>query len=372
METVTTKPITAIVYPYVPHYRLPVFRALSSKHRHYTYRFYAGQNTIDSSIKATTQSSDIDLRYTPIRSFGSLTFQVGLIRGCSNKNTKNIVFLGDPHFVFTWAYALIFRAMGKRVWFWTHGWLKQERGVKALIRRSFYSLGHGLLLYGNRAKSIGTSLGYPAERMKVIYNSLDYEAQRTVRDSICKEQKTENTSEGKYFACVARLTNLCKFDLAIRALKLMQNESGVRPYLVLIGDGPARKELEALAVELGVDVRFMGAIYDEQLIGPILYNARAVVSPGKIGLTAMHSLAYGTPIITHGNLDLQMPESEALIPDRTGDFFEPDSAEDLARVLRKWANRPRSAQERQDCIDVIESKYCPEVQCRLIEAALSS
>ncbi len=365
------KPIAAIVYPYIPHYRLAVFRALSREENRFEYHFFAGQNTIDSSIKSTTKSSEINLHHTPIKTYAGLTLQTGIIKICANKRVKNIVFLGDPHFVLTWIYALFFRLLGKRVWFWTHGWLRHETGVKGLIRRTFYKLGNGLLLYGNRAQTIGASAGFPTDRLKVIYNSLDYDAQKSVRESISGSITNESGAD-VYFACIARLTSICKLDLAIRALKLMQTAGTRRPYLVLIGDGPARAELEALAVELEVDVRFLGAIYDEKTIGPVLFNARAVVSPGKIGLTAMHSLAYGTPIITHGNLDLQMPEAEALIPDKTGDFFKPDDVQDLSRVLTKWVQRPRTVQERQDCIHEIESKYCPEVQRRLIEAALST
>ncbi len=361
----------AIVYPYIPHYRIPVFESLARSGNGFTYFFLAGANTIDDSIKSTTKSSSLNLFVTPIKSIRGLTFQSRIIGPCLKNDVQHIIFLGDPHFVTTWLYALFFRACNRKIWFWTHGWLRHETGVKGLIRRTFYKLGNGLLLYGNRAQTIGASAGFPTDRLKVIYNSLDYEAQKSVRESISGSITNESGAD-VYFACIARLTSICKLDLAIRALKLMQTAGTRRPYLVLIGDGPARAELEALAVELEVDVRFLGAIYDEKTIGPVLFNARAVVSPGKIGLTAMHSLAYGTPIITHGNLDLQMPEAEALIPDKTGDFFKPDDIQDLSRVLTKWVQRPRTVQERQDCIHEIESKYCPEVQRRLIEAALST
>ena len=41
------------------------------------------------------------------------------------------------------------------------------------------------------------------------------------------------------------------------------------------------------------------------------------VSPDKVGLTAIHSMAYGRPVITHDNMDRQGPEVEAVIPGRT-------------------------------------------------------
>ena len=45
------------------------------------------------------------------------------------------------------------------------------------------------------------------------------------------------------------------------------------------------------------------------------------VSPGNIGLTAIHSLSYGTPVCSHSNFNNQMPESEAIINFEKWFFF---------------------------------------------------
>jgi glycosyltransferase involved in cell wall biosynthesis len=142
--------------------------------------------------------------------------------------------------------------------------------------------------------------------------------------------------------------------------------------LVLIGEGPARLDLEAQARSAGVHVVFLGAIYDETTIGAILLNARLVIAPGKVGLTAMHSLAYGVPVLTHGDFNLQMPEVEAVISGITGDFFDLGSTDSLARVLAAWLERPKSAEERKQCVARIEAAYTPERQVELIEAAIAS
>ena len=83
-----------------------------------------------------------------------------------------------------WLAAILGRLRGKRVYFWTHGWQQHERGLKALVRNTFYRLAHGLLLYGHYAKMIGLSHGFDPDRMHVIYNSLDYDRQRAVRGSL--------------------------------------------------------------------------------------------------------------------------------------------------------------------------------------------
>lgn len=370
----------AVVYPYLPHYRMPVFRALSTAGVR-SYRFFAGSNTIDTSIKSEEPGEDSNFQYVPTYTLYGLTFQFGLWRAvCLSPKYRHVIFLGDPHFVTTWIYAALGRIAGKKIWFWTHGWLRPETGAKGSVRRLFYKLSHGLLLYGERAKKIGVQNGFVPSKLHVIYNSLDYDRQRRVRERLHVEASNQQLSadsptwlrELPYFACVARLTDLCRFDLAIQSLARLQNEERIDVGMVLIGTGPEGERLQAMARDLGVRCWFPGALYDENAIGHLLHNARAVVSPGKIGLTAMHSLAYGTPVISHDDFSRQMPEFEAIVPGKTGDFFSAGNSDDLTRVMLRWLNKPRDEAERRACIACIEERYTPRRQWELIEMALRS
>jgi glycosyltransferase involved in cell wall biosynthesis len=373
MPSSAGRPRVAIVYPYVPHYREAIFAELARSPQ-FAFTLFAGDNTIDQSILAIQDSTAYEMRSTPIFSWGGATFQSGLLRAVLGSRYEQFIFLGDPHFVTTWIYAVLARLRGKPVWFWTHGWLREERGLKRLVRLSFYRLASGLMLYGRRARDLGCRQGYPERRQHVIYNSLDYKKQATLRGELEHRQllPAGAAQETIVFACVARLTPQCKFEQAIEALALLRERHGIPARLALIGDGSARAVLATLAQRLNVDVTFHGALYQEQDIGPIIWQARAVVSPGKVGLTAMHSLAYGTPVISHDDLDTQMPEVEAIVPGVTGDLFRANDAGDLARVLAAWASRPRTGAERRACIDVIEERYTPERQRQFIEAALST
>ena len=66
---------------------------------------------------------------------------------------------------------------------------------------------------------------------------------------------------------------------------------------------------------------FYGATYDEKELSKLIYMSDLTVSPGNIGLTAIHSLSYGTPVCSHSNFNNQMPESEAIINFENGFFF---------------------------------------------------
>jgi hypothetical protein len=94
-------------------------------------------------------------------------------------------------------------------------------------------------------------------------------------------------------------------------------------------------------------------------------------SPGKIGLTAIHSLSYGTPAITHSDMNEQMPEVEAIVDGVTGLLFEHNNAVDLAEKIGQWIDtKADRASVRRTCYDVIDSKWNPRRQQILIETAL--
>jgi glycosyltransferase involved in cell wall biosynthesis len=142
--------------------------------------------------------------------------------------------------------------------------------------------------------------------------------------------------------------------------------------ILLVGDGPDMAGLKSQAARLGVSLRCVGACYDESMLCKYTMIAAATASPGMVGLTAIQSLAYGTPVITHGDFDRQGPEVEAINPGVSGDFFAHGDVADLARVLRKWTASPRPSPETQrQCIGCIEDRYTPEFQVRIIDAAVS-
>jgi glycosyltransferase involved in cell wall biosynthesis len=169
----------------------------------------------------------------------------------------------------------------------------------------------------------------------------------------------------------ARLTSKKRFDLLVRALGRV-NRAGRRVDLLVVGDGPERGALESLAQVERVNAVFVGACYDEPRLAALFACASVLVSPGEVGLTCMHSLGYGVPVITHGDPSRQMPEWEAIVPGVTGDLFEPDDVEDLAKKVDRWTQSPVVSQEtRAACLTRIVQRYHARSQAQAIELALS-
>lgn len=359
----------AVVYHMFPHYRAPIMRELTLNGRH-LYQFW-GDIKDQGSIKAFQGDKFVQIHRIKCRSTNGILFLSGYWRLFSG-NVKVVVLLGNPHIIDTWIIALAARIAGKKVLFWSHGWLRPERPLKRWARNLYFSLADRVLVYGERAVSLAGAAGFDSRRVKPIFNSLDWKAAEKVYAHCSEEAALQSPTQSRMpvIVCTARLTEGCRFDLLLNAASILK-ELGKPIEIYLIGDGSERDILEALAQNLGVTVHFLGAIYEEEIVGRYIYNSDITVSPGKVGLTAMHSLSYGTPVITHGDLNGQMPEVEAIVPGVTGAFFESGSAQSLAETIESWLSGVTNREAcRHACRAVIADRYTPASQRRLIDAAI--
>lgn len=371
-----TRKQVAIVYHFFPHYRSAILSELLKRKDFECILVGDVKDPNDSSIEPWIPPQDTFVR-TPCRKLTSgVLWQTGLIRLITDRDLDVIIFLGNFTFLSTWIAALLAKRKGIRVLFWTHGWLRDEKGIKDAIRTRFYRLAHALLLYGNRAKQIAVRKGFSPHRLHVIYNSLDYKRQKEIRNLISDQRllalrsKILSDSANSIVVCTGRLTKLKKLDILLNAMASL-NQQGHKVCLLLVGDGPERESLERLSLKLNLSVYFYGACYEEASLAELIMCANVAVSPGQVGLTAMHALAYGVPVITHGDLDHQMPECEAILPGRTGDTFQRGDVSDLAQVLKKWILRPwPDIQTRTECTTIIDKFYNPDFQASVISRAV--
>lgn len=377
----------AIIYPYAAHYRYPVFRELVL--------MTDIEFTLISDIKSPNDIKLIDeqLADEPIEKCGlrwrfvknvwitkdKLLWQVGLVRECFFKNYyRAIIFLGNPYYLSTWVCAVIGRCTGKSVFFWTHGIIKNCINAKNCIRMTFYRIGNGLLLYGNRAKKILSEMGIPESKMHVIYNSLDYRRSKILRNSFSEEELLNFREQlfGKrdcfQILFIGRLTKRKKIDQLLRAAAILL-EKGRRISILIVGAGEQYNELKMLANDLEIDnnLVFYGESYNEDENSRLISSSDLCVSPGEVGLTAIQALSYGTPVMTHNDFDNQMPEVEAIVEGYSGAFFDRDNIEDMAIRIEEWIqnNRDRNI-VRKNCFKVIDELYNPIEQARLISKAV--
>lgn len=236
-------------------------------------------------------------------------------------------------------------------------------------------LAHGLFLYGNYAKEQLVSKGFKSENLHVLHNSLSYDVQLTLRNSINESSvyKEHFNNDNPVIVFIGRLTPIKQLDMLLKAISKL-TKAGKKFNLALIGNGSMRQSLEQSAKELEMidKVWFYGACYDEKVNAELVYHADLCVSPGNVGLTAIHSMMFGTPVITHNNFAYQMPEFEAIRRSETGDFFEQGSIDSLALSIENWfVNKSGKRLEvRNACFKEIDEQWNPYFQMKVFKSVL--
>ena len=354
------------IYNIASHYRAAIYSMIDRTYDcdMYCSKKYNDIKTIDYSLFRGNVKELRTLRW------GNTSYQIGVPRLAFKKYDVYLA-TGDTWSISTWLFLLLSRVLNRRVFLWTHGLLGREKGIRKKLNVLFIKLATGAFIYSNRSKDLLISAGVSADKLYVIHNSLDYDTQIEIRSHIIPSTIFDNHFPfgSKTIIFIGRLTKVKRLDILIDALSLL-NQSSKDYNLVLVGTGEDRSFLEEKVNELKLQdsVWFYGASYDEETNAELIYNADLCVAPGNIGLTAMHAMVYGTPCISNNDYDSQMPEHEAIIVDKTGDFFVKDSVDSLVETIKKWfENHIDREAVRKDCFEEIDTQWTPEFQINVIK-----
>lgn len=146
-------------------------------------------------------------------------------------------------------------------------------------------------------------------------------------------ERAPNFSPGRYFVYFGRLSP----EKGLRTLVSAGARAGVP--IVLVGTGPMEQELRVLAAQLNAEVAFAGFRKGEEL-WRLVGDSRAMVLPAEwyenAPLTIVEAYACGKPAI---GADIGgIPE--LIRHGHTGALFSSGNVEELATVLREYADRP--------------------------------
>lgn len=382
------RPKVSVIYPYIAHYRRPIFESMSSSNE-IEYEFWAD-------TKATSYFPDLKLMDPTFSSADSVVYdrwtllknhwfldlflwQSGLVSRVWNGDSDAYIFLADMFYISTWVATIVARIKGKDVYHWTHGCRRKESGVRGILRRLFYRLSTGLFLYGTRAKKLLEQQGMKTHRMHVIYNSLDFPKHNEVFSKLSSadidvtKRSLGFSSETRMIVAAGRLTKDKKFDMILEVILDITRRLDYEVGVVIVGDGPEKESLEKLVKTKSLigKVVLYGPCYDENILGRILYSANVATIPGNIGLFGMHSLSFGTPVVTHNNFETQKPEFEAIISGVSGSFYENGNPTSFADELSNWLEFSGDrALLRSVCRSVIIESYNPEAQLKVMNRAI--
>ena len=362
-----------LIYNFAQHYRTSIFKLIDDT---FDADYIFGDSMSDvKKMDYALLKGEVSETHTR-RLFGGWYWQPKVVSSLFKKSSAYLL-LGETRALSTWVFLMLSRFFSKKkVYLWSHGWYGKETVVEKAIKKLLFRLPNGgTFLYGNYARQLMIEEGFNPDKLYVIHNSLAYDKQLALRASLCNTHEYENhfRNDNYNLLFVGRLTKIKQLDMVIMALQICK-ELGRDYNFTLIGDGADRDELERLTKEFKLvdNVWFYGACYDEEKLGNMIYNADVCVSPGNVGLTAMHSMVFGTPVITHDDFAHQMPEFEAIHEGVTGSFFHRGDIDSLAETINNWHDTYQSQREkvRQACYHEIDTQWTPQFQISVIKNVL--
>ena len=362
-----------LIYNFAQHYRTNIFKLIDQE---FDCDYVFGEAYLNIKEMDYSQLKGNVMKVTS-KHIGNWYFRCG-IQNLLCKDYDAYILLGETHVISTWLFCIRARLFypHKKIYFWTHGWYGKETNVEKILKKLFFKLPNsGIFLYGNYARELMIREGFNPNKLYVIHNSLAYDEQVAIRQQLIPlsiyEMHFGNDYPNLFF--IGRLTHIKKLDQALRAIAVLK-ERGQNYNMTFIGGGETLDELKLLATELGLDqnVWFYGPCYDEKELGRMIYNADLCVSPGNVGLTAMHTMVFGTPVLTHNDFPHQMPEFEAIHEGETGTFFQNGSIESLSECIARWFEQHKNDREevRQACMKEIDNNWTPQFQLEVMKKHL--
>ena len=347
------------IFNMAPHYRMPVFSQMSEN---FDCDFYFGDR-MQQPIKK--------LNYNELKGFKK-EFHNVFIRHTFYwqrksvrlvfKNYDYFVLSGEPFCISYWVILLLTKLLGKKTVTWTHGFYGREGGVKKVVKRLFFKFFTKIMVYSDYSIGLMKKEGINTQKMFCVANALDSDRQLVIRQKLTKTDifSSHFGNDDPVVFYIGRIQKVKRLDLLVESFKKLKDE-GVKCNLVIVGKDDENVGLPQIINELGLEepVWLYGPCYDEETIGEMFYNSAVCVSPGNVGLTSIHALTYGCPVVTHDNFPYQMPEFEAIMPNETGSFFKMDDVDDMTEKIRFWLKKTPEdrAQTREKAYRTIDEKW---------------
>ncbi len=189
------------------------------------------------------------------------------------------------------------------------GWGLGAPGWSPLRGRMLGRL-EALIAYSSNGAAQYRALGIPADRVFVAPNAVTGPPPPL-------ERSPRDPSRPLAVLFVGRLQPRKRVDLLLHACR----ETGQSPALSIVGDGPARRALEAQARRVYPAATFHGDLRGDQL-SAVFEAADLFVLPGTGGLAVQQAMAHGLPVIVAeadgSQVELVTPENGWIV--QTGDL----------------------------------------------------
>lgn len=343
-------------FNYPPHYRYPIYKAMAEE---FDCDFYFGDSVFE-----PLKQFDVKL----LKGFKSYFHAVrtkfkGYVwyKGCLQlfRMKYDIYILtGENLIIPNWLVLLWAKITRKKVVLWTHG-IHQCFTKKSTLKvlKYFYCHVDYLLMYNNYNWQYMEKLGCDKSRLYTIHNSLD----TPLQTKIYKNLKTSDVylrhfgNMDPVVIYIGRIQKRKKIEQIVEAM-LLAKKQGFKFNLILVGEVQDDFSIKKMVENYGLSQRtwFYGPSFDEKLNAQLLYDASVCVCPAAVGLSAIHALSYGCPVVSNDNVETQMPEFESIVDGKTGALFKENDISDLLEKIKYWCSL---TQEERTKTRAIARKY---------------
>lgn len=353
------------------HYRYPIYKEIAKE---FSCDFYLGDH-VQTPIKTFEYNTLSGYKRTlKNKFFHNFYWQKGSVN-LLNSNYKYYILDGEPYCLSSWVILFLAKLKKKKTIAWTHGWYGRESIIKKYIKKIFYNLHDILMVYNEYAIGLMKEVGITSQ-MYCIANSLDSDKEREIRKSMQYTSIYKDHFNNNYPTIIycGRIQKWKKLEMLVDSITELK-EQGINVNVVFVGKDVEGVNLLSYAQNKNVDkqIWMYGPCYEDKILAELFYNSQVCVSPGNVGLTAIHSLTFGCPVITHGDFPHQGPEFESIIPGKTGDFFIHDNVTDLTEKIKKWISLTQQEREnvRQLAYQEVDNKWNIHYQISTIKKAIS-
>ena len=224
--------------------------------------------------------------------------------------------------------------------------------VVLALRRQRFLMMDAHVTYVDEAREIYGSYGVPKDKVFVTRNSPDTDALRQIEHRIIEESGLPKRELCRLLH-VGRLVPQKRVRLLLEAFEEVCQQFP-QAELIIIGGGPDKEPLEALAVNLGLTkcVKFMGPIYDPIELAKQFLSAGIFVLPGLGGLSINEAMFYGLAVVcSEGDGTERFLVREA----ENGAYFRNGEKASLAAALSRLLSNPvKVAQMGKKSRDIID------------------
>jgi len=301
----------AILQRVLPAYRAPFFDALAGACQK-GLSLYAGQPRPVEAIepaRVLVQAEWVHGRNLHIlKGPAYLCWQKGLLRWLDETQPDALIVEANPRYLSTPLACSWMHRRRRPVLGWGLGAPTRSTAVlmwQQFVLRQF----DALITYSQQGAGQYQAAGFPPKQIFVARNAV---APRPTRPYPVRPPLRGRKAALLF---VGRLQTRKRLDLLFHACAALPNE--LQPELIIVGDGPARREYEALAAQAYPATRFTGALFGAEL-DALFEQADLFVLPGTGGLAVQQALSFGLPVIVAEadgtQSDLVRPENGWQVP----------------------------------------------------------